>query len=63
MSNQKQYICEQIAQHKLTIAHLQAQSALHPDLFARTIARHQRDIKELQNKLNNTSIYGNNNNI
>lgn len=44
-------IYEQICQHKETIIHLQEQSKSHPELFARTIARHRRDIFALQEKL------------
>lgn len=48
-------IIERISRHKDTIAHLQAQSRIHPELFIRTIARHKRDIAELQNKLKKIS--------
>ena len=44
-------IYEQICRHKETIVHLQEQSKSHPKLFARTIARHRRDIFALQEKL------------
>lgn len=44
-------IYEQICQHKETIIHLQEQSKSHPELFARTIAQHRRNIFALQEKL------------
>ena len=48
-------IHERIYRHKEIIAHLQTQSRMHPELFIRTIARHKRDISELQNKLKQIS--------
>lgn len=48
-------IIERISRHKETIAHLQNQSRIHPELFMRTIARHKRDINELQIQLKKIS--------
>lgn len=48
-------IIERIYRHKETIAHLQNQSRIHPELFMRTIARHKRDINELQIQLKKIS--------
>ena len=42
------YIVGLIAEHQAEITRLQHISAMHPALFARVIARHQRDIEELQ---------------
>lgn len=50
-NNTTRQIYERIHRHKEIIAHLQAQSRMHPELFMRTIARHKRDITELQSKL------------
>ena len=48
-------IIERISRQKETIAHLQNQSRIHPELFMRTIARHKRDINELQIQLKKIS--------
>lgn len=45
-------ITDAIYRHLHDIQHLQKVSANHPELFSRTIARHRRDIAELQSRLN-----------
>lgn len=51
MNNEITKLMISIAEHLHTISHLQKVSQNHPSLFERVIARHRRDIADLQRRI------------
>lgn len=51
MNSEITLLMQGIAEHLHIISHLQKVSQNHPSLFERVIARHRRDIADLQRKI------------
>lgn len=51
--NQQQHLRSKILEHQNVIKQLRLKSRFHPELFARTINRHLRDIEILKTQLQN----------